>query len=129
MIALVRLCAAYNASALVAFLVPGALALVGVEAPISPLWRWLPALLAFFAASVLTIASRDLRRYGAFVYWNGIVRITFAAAALVLRFDLTAGAFFGLLAVGDLVLGLACVLVLPGATQRTHLGLLVDRPA
>ncbi len=123
---LVRFCAAYNGSALIAFLVPGVLPSLGVEAPSSPLWRWLPALLAFFAATVLTIASRDLSRYGSFAYWNGLVRITFAVAALALRFDLSAGSFFGLLALGDLLLGLACIIALPKATGRSHLGLLLD---
>ncbi len=127
MIWVVRACSLYNASALVAFLIPGMLSAFGVAVPDASFWLWLPSLLALFAAITLWISSRDLVRYGAFVYWNGLIRITFAIVSFLLDFGGSVGAFIALLAAGDLVLGLACIVGLPMATGRKHAQLLLDQ--
>jgi hypothetical protein len=40
-------------------------------------WVWLPTLVGLFAGVVLVLSSVDLHRFGAFPYWNGIVRLIF----------------------------------------------------
>jgi hypothetical protein len=124
---LVRFCALYNASALVTFLTPGALELLGVKLPGAAFWLWLPSLFALFAAVVLWLSSADLERYGAFPFWNGIVRVTFVVVSVLLDFGGSVGSFVTLLAAGDLVLGLGCVVGLPLALQRSPLDLLLNR--
>jgi hypothetical protein len=123
---LVRAAGIYNVSALVAFLTPGVLPALGVAVPASPLWTWLPSLLALFGGIVMVKSSYDLERYASFPYYNGLIRCVFAAVAFAMRFDLRSGKFIGLLALGDLVLGLGCILGLPRALGRTHIQLLTD---
>jgi hypothetical protein len=123
----VRLAGIYNASAVVVFVTPGALALVGVTAPRSELWTWLPGLLGLFAGIVLFYASRDLVTYATFAYWNGIIRTIFVVAAFAFDFGATAGTFMGLLAWGDIPLAIVTVAGVPLATGRSHLDVLLDR--
>ncbi|MFY0534640.1 hypothetical protein [Nannocystis pusilla] len=126
---LVRICALFNASMIAAFLIPGFLPLLGIVPPPSPFWLWLPSLLAMFSALVLWLSATDLRRYGTFPYWSGWSRISFFFLAFSLDFPATAGRIVALIAVVDIVLGLACVLGLPRATGRTPLQLLIGRGA
>lgn len=127
MVWFVRVCALYNLSGAITFLIPGALELLGVRRPHSPFWVWLPALMASFAAIVLLLSSSDLRKYGAFPYWNAIVRLTFVVAAFGMGFGQSAGALIGYIAGGDLLLGAGVLLLLPAATGRAHLALLTNR--
>ena len=122
----VRIAGLYNASAVVVLLTPGALELVGVRQPYSPFWVWLPALMGLFAGIVLLVSSTDLRTYGVFPYWNGIVRLVFVVATFSLNFGSDA-TFFGLLALGDLPLALGAILGLPHALGRRHWQLLTNR--
>jgi hypothetical protein len=80
----------------------------------------LPALFAVFAAVALWISSSDLERYGAFPYYNGLVRLAFVILAFTLDFAETAGAFMNVLALGDLALALAVILGLPLALGKSH---------
>jgi hypothetical protein len=123
----VRVAGIYNASAVLVFLTPGALPLLGVRLPHSPFWVWLPALMGLFAGIVLLLSSPDLVKYGAFPYWNGIIRLIFVVAAFSLDFGGSAGSFIGLLAVGDLPLALGCNFGLPRVLNRTHWDLLTNR--
>jgi hypothetical protein len=123
----VRFCALYNASAIVMFLVPGMLGLVGVRAPHSPFWLWLPATMAMFPTIVLWISATDLRRYASFPFYNGLIRLTFAIAAIALDFGATAGLFLGLLAWGDLALAIAEIAGIPAAVKRGPVALLLNR--
>jgi len=124
---LIRFAALYNLSGALIFVIPGGLGLFGVPAPPSLLWTWLPALMGCFAAVVLLLSARDLHTYGAFPYWNGLVRLSFVIAAFALDFAATAGGFITWLALGDLVLAAACLLGLPAVLQRSHLDLLLNR--
>jgi hypothetical protein len=123
----VRACGLYNASAVIVFLTPGALELLGVRLPHSPFWVWLPALLGLFAGLVLFAAASDLERLGSLPYWNGIIRSIFVIAALSLDFGESAGTFLGLLAWGDLPLALGAIFGIPWATGRSHVDLLLNR--
>ena len=123
----VRFCGIYNASAVVVFLTPGALPLFGVPLPYSAFWVWLPALFGLFAGIVLFLSSADLTKYGAFPYWNGIIRFVFVVVVFALDFRGTTGEFVGLLAMGDLFLALLCIFGLPWALGRSHLQLLTNR--
>jgi hypothetical protein len=123
----VRVAGLYNASAVIVFLTPGALGLVGVTAPASELWTWLPGLMGLFAGIVLFLSSRDLVTYASFAYWNGIIRLVFAVAAFAFDFGASAGAFMGLLAWGDVPLAIITIVGVPRAAGRTHLDVLLDR--
>ena len=121
----VRAAGVYNASAVVVLVTPGALDLVGVREPSSAFWTWLPGLTGLFAGIVLLLSSMNLRLFGAFPYWNGIVRLIFVVATIV-----SFGgdeAFFALLAVGDVPLALGTIFGLPWALGRTHRELLTNR--
>lgn len=123
----VRAAGVYNASAVVVLVTPGALELVGVREPYSAFWTWLPGLTGLFAGIVLLLSSMNLRLFGAFPYWNGIVRLIFVVATIV-----SFGgdeAFFALLAVGDVPLALGTIIGLPWALGRTHRELLTNRLA
>jgi hypothetical protein len=123
----VRAAGVYNASAVVVLVTPGALDLVGVREPYSAFWTWLPGLTGLFAGIVLLLSSMNLRLFGAFPYWNGIVRLIFVVATIV-----SFGgdeAFFALLAVGDVPLALGTIIGLPWALGRTHRELLTNRLA
>lgn len=123
----VRAAGLYNMSGVLIMLIPGALALVGVSQPYSPVWVWLPALIGFFAGIVLFLSAQDLVRYGSFPYWNGIIRLVFAVVAFALDFGGSAGVFFTVLAVGDLFLAMGCIFGLPRTVGRSHLALLTNR--
>jgi hypothetical protein len=123
----VRFAGLYNASAVVAFLTPGVLPALGVKLPHSPFWVWLPALFGLFAGIVLLLSSADLKKYGAFPFWNGVVRAIFVIATVALDFPGSAGSFFGLLAFGDVPLALGCLIGLPLVTGRTPMQLLTNR--
>jgi hypothetical protein len=121
-----RLAALYNLAGGATLVIPGSLALVGVDAP-AGFWLWLPALLGSFGAIVLWLSSFDLGPFGSFVYWNAIVRLTWVVVTFALGFPASVGAFATALAVGDLVLALACLLGLPRALRRSHWDLVRNR--
>ena len=121
----VRIAALYNASAIVLLVTPGALELVGVPEPYSAFWTWLPGLTGLFAGIVLLLSSMNLRLFGAFAYWNGIIRVVFVISTIV-----SFGgdeAFFALLAVGDVPLALGTILGLRWALGATHRELMTNR--
>lgn len=124
---LVCIASIYNASALIVFLTPGGLAFFGVREPYSPFWTWLPALLALFASIVLFLSSLDLHKYGTFPYYNGIIRVLFASAAFLLGFQNSVGLFIGLIAAGDMIIGLLCIFSIPRALNKTHIALLLNQ--
>jgi hypothetical protein len=123
----VRLAGFYNASAVIVFLTPGALSMLGVTIPASPFWIWLPALLGLFAGIVLLLSASDLTRYGSFPYWNGIIRAVFVVVTFMLDFGGSTGTFVRWLAIGDVPLALGCIVGIPRATGRTHWALLTNR--
>lgn len=124
---LVLVAASYNASALVVFLVPGGLATFGVQEPYSPFWVWLPSLLALFASLVLFLSSRDLSRYGAFPYYNGLVRVTFGIVAFVMDFGGSVGTFITWIAIGDVIIGILCIVTIPLALRKRHMQVLLNQ--
>ena len=124
----VRLAGIYNASAVIVLVTPGALDLVGVEEPYSAFWTWLPGLTGLFAGIVLLLSSMNLRLFGAFPYWNGIIRLVFVIVTVSMSFGSDA-TFFALLAVGDVPLALGTIFGLPWALGRSHRELLTNRLA
>ena len=123
----VRVAGVYNASAIVIFLTPGAPETVGLRMPDAQFWVWLPSLVGLFAGVVLLLSSVDLRRFGAFPYWNGIVRLVFVVVVFTLDLPEQAGAFVTVLAVGDLPLALITIFGLPHVLRRGHGDLLRNR--
>ncbi|GAA1847180.1 hypothetical protein [Asanoa iriomotensis] len=125
----IRAAGLYNASAVIVFLTPGALEAFGVALPYSDFWVWLPALMGLFAGIVLLLSAMDLQRYGAFPFWNGVIRLTFVVVTFALGFGETAGTFVTLLAAGDVVLVVGQLVGLPLALGRTPWQLLTNQPA
>jgi hypothetical protein len=123
----VRIAGVYNASAIVVFLTPGLPEAVGLSMPGIPFWVWLPSLVGLFAGIVLILSSLDLQRFGAFPYWNGIVRLVFVAAVFSLDLPEKAGAFVTVLAIGDIPLALVTIFGLPHVLRRSHADLLLNR--
>jgi hypothetical protein len=123
----VRVAGVYNASAIVVFLTPGVPELVGLRMPDAAFWVWLPSLVGFFAGVVLFLSSVDLRQYGAFPYWNGIVRLIFVVVVFALDLPAQAGTFVALLAIGDVPLALITIFGLPRVLRRGHGDLLRNR--
>jgi hypothetical protein len=123
----VRVAGVYNASAIVVFLSPGAPEAVGLRTPDIEFWVWLPSLVGLFAGIVLLLSSVDLQRFGAFPYWNGIVRLIFVVVVFTLDLPEQAGAFVTILAVGDLPLALIMIFGLPYVLRRGHGDLLRNR--
>jgi hypothetical protein len=123
----VRVAGIYNASAIVVFLTPGAPEAVGLRMPGIEFWVWLPSLVGLFAGIVLVLSSMDLRRFGAFPYWNGIVRLVFVVVVFTLDLPAEAGAFVAVLAVGDVPLALVTIFGLPYVLKCGHGDLLRNR--
>lgn len=123
----VRIAGLYNASAIVVFLTPGAPDAVGLRMPDAQFWVWLPALTGLFAGIVLVLSSVDLRRFGAFPYWNGIVRLIFVAVVFTLGLSEQAGVFVVVLALGDVPLALITIFGLPHVLRCGHGELLRNR--
>jgi hypothetical protein len=123
----VRIAGVYNASAIVIFLTPGAPEAVGLRMPDAEFWVWLPALTGLFAGIVLVLSSVDLRRFGVFPYWNGIVRLVFVVAVFTLGLSAEAGAFVVVLAAGDVPLALVTIFGLPHVLRCGHGDLLRNR--
>ena len=123
----VRVAGIYNASAIVVFLTPGAPEAVGLRMPEAQFWVWLPSLVGLFAGIVLILSSVDLHRFGAFPYWNGIVRLIFVAVVFTLDLPEQAGTFVAVLAIGDLPLALITIVGLPYVLRRGHGDLLRNR--
>lgn len=121
-----RLASLYNGSALVLFLVPGALALFGVQAPYSSFWSVLPALLASFGAITLWISANDIVQFAVFPAWNGIIRIIFAVVAISAGYHTTVGTFVLLLAMGDLAIGVLTIILVNRASNKTFINLLLN---
>jgi len=123
----VRIAGVYNASAIVVFLTPGAPGVVGLRMPEAQFWVWLPALVGLFAGTVLVLSSMDLRRFGAFPYWNGIVRLVFVVVVFTLDLSAQAGVFVVVLALGDVPLALVTIFGLPHVLRCGHGDLLRNR--
>jgi len=116
----------YNAGLAIFLLFPPLYLAVGLNVP-APLWGWLLAGFLGFTSAVLILASRDLLRRAALVYWEALLRYV---AALLL---VPAGLFgdLGLIAVplglGDLAIGLVYMIGLPKELALSHRALLFDR--
>jgi hypothetical protein len=123
----VRIAGVYNASAIVVFLTPGAPEAVGLRMPEAEFWVWLPALVGLFAGIVLVLSSVDLRRFGAFPYWNGTIRLIFVVAVFTLGLSEEAGVFVVVLALGDVPLALVTIFGLPYMLRCGHGDLLRNR--
>ena len=98
--------------------IPGSLDVFGVATPYSSFWLWLPALLG---AIVLFLSSSDLVRYGSFVYWIALVRLTWVVVLVALGFPASVGWFAAALAVGDVVLAVGCLVGVPVASGGSRL--------
>jgi hypothetical protein len=122
----VRACAIYNLGGVGAFLTPGVLPVLGVSPP-HLFWLVLPSLFGTFAAIVLWISARDLKRFASLPYWNGIIRLTFVVLVFALGFGESVGRFVTWLALGDLVLALGAIFGLAQLPEKRHLDLLTGR--
>ena len=121
----VVVCAAYNLAGAAALLVPGSLDALGVHEPASRFWLLMPAVFAAFVAGVLLAASRDVERYAAVPFWNGVARLVFAVVALGLGYAGEAGAPMVWMAIGDVFLAAGAIVGLPLLLRLTPRQLLL----
>ena len=105
-------------------LVPSIYEAIGMRIP-DPFWGWILCAFLWHTSAVLISASKDLKRRGSFVYWEGLLR--YAAAALLLTIGpgvIGWPAWF--IGITDLAWGLTYTYGLPRALGTTHKKLLFD---
>ncbi|MFZ6011411.1 MAG: hypothetical protein ACOYXT_13770 [Bacteroidota bacterium] len=124
---IVRIASLYNASALVFFLLPNGLSLLGVMEPYSSFWRVLPGLLAAYGAIVLWLSSGDVMKYASFSFWNGVVRLVFVTVVFIVGYQDSVGSFVLWLAIGDLPLGILTIYFVKAATGKSISSLLTNK--
>lgn len=116
----------YNSVLACALIFPTAYRALGLNIP-APIWGWLLAGFLGYTSAILILASRDLRRRAALVYWESLLR--YVAAVLLIP-----GGLFGdlgliatLLGLIDLGIGMIYMIGLPKELGVAHRALLQDR--
>jgi len=101
---------------------------LGMETP-NPFWPSIVAALLWYTAAVLVLASRDVKQFASFVYWEAILR--FLVVVILIAYGLQ---YIGVLpaalfAITDFAWGAFYVLGLQRVTGRSHASLLMNRGA
>lgn len=81
-----------------------------------------------FTAAVQVIASRDLRTHGWIIFWEGILRWMAAAILIFYGFFGQIGFVAGLIGIGDFLIGIVFLFLLPKALGKKSYELLLGRP-
>jgi hypothetical protein len=80
-----------------------------------------------FTAVTQMFGSRDLKTYGWLIFWEGILRLIAAALLIPYGFFGHMGVMAGVLGLGDFLIGLVFLLVLPNAISKRPTDLLAGR--
>ena len=115
----------YNAGLALFLIFPSLYGIVGMNI-CNPVWGWLIAGFLGFTSVVLILASRDLRRRAAFVYWESLLR--YIAALLLVPAGIwgNVGLIVVPLGLGDLAIGLVYMFGLTKELQLSHTALFTD---
>lgn len=115
----------YNAGLALFLIFPSLYGIVGMNI-CNPVWGWLIAGFLGFTSVVLILASRDLRRRAAFVYWESLLR--YIAALLLVPAGVwgNVGLIVVPLGLGDLAIGLVYMFGLTKELQLSHTALFTD---
>ncbi len=117
----------YNILLGAGFLIPGFPALLGIQAPDSNFWLWLPAVFAIFLGLFLILCSRNLNARGILVYWEGILRVFVFLLLAYFGFLGGLGIMLGIIGVIDLLIGVGYLVGLPRALHTSPANLLLDK--
>jgi hypothetical protein len=117
----------YDILLAVGFLIPPVSEMIGLAAPDSRFYVWLPGILIAYLGIMLILASRDLDGRASLVFWEGILRL--AGFVVVARYGFFGefGALLGFVGVIDLVVGLVYIIGLPKSLHRSAIDILLDR--
>jgi hypothetical protein len=118
---------AYNILLAVSSLIPAVAELMGLTAPGSRFYLWLPGILIIYLGIVLILASRNLYERASLVFWEGILRLAGFVVATRYGFFGEFGVSLGMIGVVDLLVGLVYIIGLPIALNRSMIALLLDR--
>jgi hypothetical protein len=101
--------------------------MIGLAAPDSRFYVWLPGILIAYLGIMLILASRDLDGRASLVFWEGILRL--AGFVVVVRYGFFGefGSLLGFVGVIDLVVGLVYIIGLPKSLNRSAIDILLDR--
>jgi hypothetical protein len=117
----------YNILLAISSLIPAVAKGLGLAAPDSRFYVWLPGILIIYLGVMLILASRDLEARASLVFWEGILRVGGFVVALRYGFFGEFGASLGMVGVIDLIVGLVYIIGLPRVLNRSMVALLLDR--
>jgi hypothetical protein len=117
----------YNILLAVSSLIPATGKLMGMTMPDSRYYLWLPGILIIYLGLMLILASRNLKRRGSLVFWEGILRLAGFVVATRYGFFGQFGTSLGIVGVIDLVVGLIYIIGLPRHLSCSTSDLLLDR--
>ena len=117
----------YNILLAVSSLIPAVAELLGLAAPDTRFYVWLPGILIIYLGIVLILASRNLHERASLVFWEGILRLVGFVVATRYGFFGEFGVSLGMVGVIDLLVGLVYIIGLPIALKRSMIALLLDR--
>ena len=90
-----------------------------------PFWGWMLTAFLWYTGAVLILASRDLKRRAALVYWESFLRYGAAALFLSIGYGVVGWSAW-VLGATDLAWGMIYMFGLPRALGATHKQLFLD---
>jgi hypothetical protein len=116
----------YNLMLAAAMAVPAVPRSLGINIA-DPVLGQLIAGFLLFTAIAQMFGSRDLPNYGWLIFWEGILRWISAALLIPYGFFGHVGIMAGVLGLGDFLIGVVFVLILPNAIGKRPADLLVGK--
>lgn len=127
LVAFVYWAGVYNLLLAVAMATPAVTRMLGANIADPALGQLIAGFLLFTAA-IQMIGSRDLRRSGWAIFWEGILRWIAAALLIPYGFFGHLGVTAGVLGIGDFLIGLVFLFVLPKVVGQRPVDLLLGKP-
>ena len=116
----------YNLGLAAGMAVPAVTRSLGINI-VDPVLGQLIAGFLLFTAAIQIFGSRDLPTYGWAIFWEGILRWIAAALLISYGFFGHLGIMAGVLGVGDFLIGLVYLFVLPGVINKRPAALLTGQ--
>ena len=124
---IVALSGVWNGLIGIGLVIPAFRRLLSLTVP-GEFWAWLTAIFLWFTAAALILASRDLTHRASIVYYEGILRFVATVVLITLGVPVL-GWTAWLFAATDAAWGVIYFVGLTRTLKRSHLDLLLDRPA
>lgn len=116
----------YNLALAAGMAIPAVTRALGINIA-DPVLGQLIAGFLLFTAAIQMFGSRDLPTYGWAIFWEGILRWIAAALLISYGFFGHLGIMAGVLGVGDFLIGLFYLFVLPGVINKRPTDLLAGK--